>query len=188
MLSRYFARARAMSPLSRNVAIPQESSREAASPSEKINSFFFNELAEASGDNHSHGQAIACMAPDGLLAGSSCWEEKSIHEAARRGLSIEDRRLKIACAARKAFLCLRASALDPLQAPSWAHHQSSHNQRGNINDHRRNDRQSEHHHRKPEDHQRESGDHQSQSGEARRAARQPGNDPGQSDEDSCESD
>jgi hypothetical protein len=45
---------------------PLEASREAASPSEKIYSFFFNELADASAVKYSHGQAIACRTPDGL--------------------------------------------------------------------------------------------------------------------------
>src|SRR6266508_1278775 len=58
------------------------------------------------------------------------------------------------------------SSLDPLRAPSWAHHQSIHRQREQFHDHRRNDRQSQHHHRESEGHQGEPGDHQSQSGEA----------------------
>jgi hypothetical protein len=83
MRSRYVARGGEISPLSRYAARPLDVSREAATPSENIYSFPLNELAEVSADNHSHGQAIACQAPDGLKARGSCWEEKSIHEATR---------------------------------------------------------------------------------------------------------
>jgi hypothetical protein len=44
------------------------------------------ELAKASASKYSRGRAIASQAPDWLMAKGSCWEEKSIHEAIRRGL------------------------------------------------------------------------------------------------------
>src|SRR5215510_9816787 len=101
--------------------------------------------------------------PDGLmaiaLAGKKNQSTKPHEEG--RGSKIEDR-----IVALKAALYLRSSMLDPLRAPSWAHHQSIHRQREQFHDHRRNDRQSQHHHRESENHQGEPGDHQSQSGEA----------------------
>ena len=85
----------------------------AATPSEKFYSFFLKDLAKVSADNHNHGQAIARQAPDGLKATGSCWEEKSIHEATRRGLRIDGRRWKIASVrlGRPSILDLRSSIL-----------------------------------------------------------------------------
>jgi hypothetical protein len=96
MRSRYFARARAISPLSRYVAIPQEASSGAASPSEKIYSFFFNELAEASADNYSHGQTIAYRGArwvkgEELLLGRKINPRSRTKRIENRGSKIEDR-------------------------------------------------------------------------------------------------
>jgi hypothetical protein len=66
MRPRYVARVGEMSPLSRYVARLQDVGREEATPPENIYSFPLNDLAEASADIRSHGQAIACQAPDGL--------------------------------------------------------------------------------------------------------------------------
>jgi hypothetical protein len=52
------------------------------------------DLAEASADNHKYGQAIARPPARRVNGKSSCWEEKSIHEATRKGLGIEGRRWK----------------------------------------------------------------------------------------------
>lgn len=107
MRSRYIASAVDISPLSRYVAMPPDAVWEASTPSEKIYSFLLNDLAEASANNYSLGQTIATQAPDGLKARGSCWEEKSIYEATRRGFKIEGRRFKIAFVTRKATLYLR---------------------------------------------------------------------------------
>jgi hypothetical protein len=90
------------------------------------------DLAEASADNRIHGHSIAYQAPDGLQARGSCWEEKSIHEAIRRGLRIEGRRLKIAWLPRKATLYLRSSVVDPLRAPSRMYLKSVHSKGSNF--------------------------------------------------------
>jgi hypothetical protein len=66
MRPRYVARVGEMSLLSRYVARLPDVGREEAAPSETIYSFPLNDLAEASADIHSHGQAIACQSPDGL--------------------------------------------------------------------------------------------------------------------------
>jgi hypothetical protein len=75
-------------------------------------------LAKASADNHNYGRAIACPPARWVKGKSSCWEEKSIHEATRKGLGIEGRRWKIVSVALKASLYL-PSILHP-RSSSWA--------------------------------------------------------------------
>src|SRR5262245_61783814 len=101
MRSPYFACAGDISPLSRHVATPPNAVREAAKPSEKIYSFLLKDLAEASANNYNYGQAIAGPPAKWVNGKSSCWEEKSIHEATRIGSRIKDRRWKIASVALK---------------------------------------------------------------------------------------
>jgi hypothetical protein len=84
-----------MSPLSRYVATPPDAVREASSPSEKIYSFLLKDLAEASANNFNYGQAIARPPAKWVNGKGSCWEEKSIHEATRRGSRIKDQRSKM---------------------------------------------------------------------------------------------
>src|SRR5262245_45246911 len=97
-----------MSPISRHIATPPDEFGGAATPSEKIYSFFIRDLAKASADNRNYGQAIACPPARWVNGRGSCWEEKSIHEATRRGSRVEGRRSRIADEALKAALFLRS--------------------------------------------------------------------------------
>jgi len=106
---------REISPFSRHVATPSDEFGGAATPSEKIYSFFLRDLAKASADKNNYGQTIACPPGRWVNGIGSCWEEKSIHEATRRGSGIKDGRWKIASVALKAALYLRSPKLDPLR-------------------------------------------------------------------------
>jgi len=80
---------REISPFSRHVATPPDEFGRVATPSEKIYSFFLSDLAKASADNYNYGQPIACPPAKWVNGKGSCWEEKSIHEATRRGKRVE---------------------------------------------------------------------------------------------------
>ncbi len=75
----------------RYVAMPQDAGRRAPSPSEKIYAFFLRDLADSVERNCTHGQAIACHSSDGLQSEGFCWEEKSIHEITRSGVTGRNR-------------------------------------------------------------------------------------------------
>jgi len=121
-----------MSSLSRYVATLPEAVKEAAEPSEKIYSFLLKDLAKASANNHSHGQAIASQAPYGLKAKALAGKKNQSTKPYEKdwGSKVEDG--KIASVAFKAALYLRSSMLDPFRRPSWMNHQSIHSYKETI--------------------------------------------------------
>src|SRR5262249_30317460 len=72
--------------------------------------FFLEGFSRSSGGEPQSRPGNCLSGARWVKGNSSCWEEKSIHEATRRGLRIEGRRLRIASVPRKATLDPRSSS------------------------------------------------------------------------------